>query len=263
MKFRTYRTSEYQLTFDVHLIHNVFKEGKQMPSTQGRPRKYNFDLDYFEEINTPEKAYWLGVLYADGSINSIHTSVTLSSIDKILIRNLKSALGRTSPIKSIPAKGMHKQRFYIHLCSKKMVSDLVKQGCTSRKTFEIKPPSIAPDLVRHFIRGLWDGDGTVLKDGSQASVAGTEDLLKWVRQMLNQSIDLPLRKVRKKPGCYVLDYSGSLVLDRLRTYLYTDATVFLPRKRKRFFTGVVKNPNHKYYERKKLYTNGWKRISIP
>ena len=33
-----------------------------------RPRKWYWDFDYFEYVDTPEKAYWLGFIYADGSL---------------------------------------------------------------------------------------------------------------------------------------------------------------------------------------------------
>jgi len=219
----------------------VVKEGSIMP----RPRKYNFNLSFFKEIDTQEKAYWLGVLFADGNINTSRNRVTLSSIDKEMIWYLKRSLGKTAPIKSLPPNGMHRRRYYLDLCSKEMMDDLIRHGCGPRKTFVILPPVLDPELVRHFIRGLWDGDGTVDKNGKNTSVAGTKSILEWIRDVLHRELGLFLRKIRPRPGCYILDYGGAITMDKLRTYLYKDATIFLPRKRDRFFITKIKNPNYR------------------
>ena len=87
--------------------------------------KYPVNEDYFEDINTKEKAYWLGVLYADGAINK-NNSVRLGMKDKDHIEKFKKAIGAINHKigVTIDKRFTHESEcYYISIKSKKINID--------------------------------------------------------------------------------------------------------------------------------------------
>lgn len=121
--------------------------------------------DYFSEINTNDKAYFLGLLYADGSVREggysfkivVHKKdidVVEKLRDKIFLEKLNDRI----------KGGIEEGDKYIRLSVSdvKMVSDLVRHGCTPNKTFTIRFPNvISKEFYPDFIRGVMDGDGCI------------------------------------------------------------------------------------------------------
>jgi DNA-binding transcriptional regulator WhiA len=119
---------------------------------------------YFSEIDNSQKAYWLGVLFADGNVsrkNSKTGKIFFSSIDKEWIELFKKEINFTGKITKETHKKYKKDIYKISITSKIMFEDLVKLGCTPNKTFTLKFPKLKKELTSHFIRGYFDGDGSV------------------------------------------------------------------------------------------------------
>lgn len=122
--------------------------------------------DYFENIDTKEKAYWLGFLYADGCVNnnSNAISINLKREDEYMLCNFANAIESTNIIshskKIFNGKEFNQSHFSIK--DAKMKADLIKWGCVSNKTYkELEIPNIPDNLIWHFIRGVVDGDGSI------------------------------------------------------------------------------------------------------
>ena len=130
-----------------------------------------YNDDFFEKIDTPLKAYWLGFMYTDGWVTTNNRwGLSLSSKDidhmqrflddmeancKIKVRKRKGKL------KKYPDKEYEECSFMIN--NSKMHNDLVRCGVVRNKTQVLTFPSldILPKHLRsHFIRGLYDGDGS-------------------------------------------------------------------------------------------------------
>lgn len=102
-------------------------------------RIHNYDQNYFDEINTPEKAYFLGLFYADGC-NSEHPStgeisISLQIEDRCVIDKLKEEIKSDYPllIRKDPNSNRKDQiRFYVY--GKHIAKALENQGCNKRKT---------------------------------------------------------------------------------------------------------------------------------
>lgn len=142
---------------------------------RGGHNRYKFKLDFFEKW-TPEMAYVLGFLYADGDIEDVRKSsrtqyITFPSVDKDILESIKIAIGSEHKIscrkhhKFISPNGKTYEcaDFYrFRIGSKKMFDDLLKLGLTPRKSLTIKfPKNIPTDCLNHFIRGYFDGDGCI------------------------------------------------------------------------------------------------------
>lgn len=119
--------------------------------------KKQVDDSYFDQINTKEKAYWLGFLYADG-YNDEQASVELAlqEIDKPHIEKFKTAIHSKHRL-SYKTKT---KAYRINIRSRQLCKALTKYGCSNHKSYTMDIPSGIPHmLISHFIRGYFDGDG--------------------------------------------------------------------------------------------------------
>ena len=166
--------------------------------------KYNYNKDYFQIIDSADKAYWLGFLYADGCINrnykneklkSMSLELQLCSDDKHHLEKLNQSLESNVEIHDKISKYKDKEYKSSRLCISctKMCYDLIDKGCTPQKTYTIRMPSfdIVPEYyMRDFIRGYFDGDGCICittmngKPHIETVITGMEDMLKDISSFL-------------------------------------------------------------------------------
>ena len=127
------------------------------------PHKKKIYEDIFEEINTEEKAYWLGFLYADGYVTHDNRwGVELGYEDYNHLQNLLNAFGYNGDLKTRERNGVVSCSFTIN--NKQMTSSLISNGVVPNKTYCLKFPNVdivSQTLLSHFIRGFFDGDGCV------------------------------------------------------------------------------------------------------
>lgn len=129
-------------------------------------RKYNHDENYFENIDSEEKAYWLGFMYADGYITNNSFGFSINSIDINHAIKFNESLQATNPIHEYKGTGYNKDSIMCRtlLTSAKTVNDLIAKGCIRNKTLQLKFPTediVSKSLMHHFIRGYMDGDGSI------------------------------------------------------------------------------------------------------
>lgn len=147
-------------------IENILKKYDQK-SLYKHPRKYNLNENYFNEINSEEKAYFLGLLYADGYNNEDKGAVALQlqEGDVKIIKELVNALNYEGDIGFIrKRKPHHSNKARLSISSITLSKSLAKKGCVQCKSLILKFPTqkIVPNhLLKHFIRGYFDGDGSV------------------------------------------------------------------------------------------------------
>ena len=128
-------------------------------------RIYNFNQNFLSELNSPEKAYFLGLLYSDGCIHknkdweSYNIMFGQSEINKDIVYKINNLLDSNYPI-TTTLKGS-KLFYRIDLKSKQMFEDLQRLGVEPNKSLTCTFPDINEELLPHFIRGLFDGDGCV------------------------------------------------------------------------------------------------------
>jgi hypothetical protein len=151
-------------------ICRVLKENgvELRPSTQNK-RKYKINEDFFETIDTEEKAYFLGLLYADGNLSQGGTGIKILLHEKDIdilekFSNIIYGFMKYRESEATLEDGSISRYITINIYSQKMHEDLCKLGCVPAKTFKIRLPTnnMVPDhLMHHFIRGHFDGDGCI------------------------------------------------------------------------------------------------------
>lgn len=202
-------------------------------------RTLKLNENYFDEIDTEHKAYWLGFIMADGCMDKTCTKLTLniSKNDEHILNVFKKDINSSATIKYSENNGFIYSR--ILLCSLKMCKSLIYHGITPRKTGrEILPDTIPEELIRHFIRGYMDGDGSVVtyekcNSAIRLDFASTSyNIFYSIHEHLikNNIIDSKIIiKQELKSKCRHLNYH-SLNAVKVLDYLYKDSTIYLERK---------------------------------
>lgn len=232
-----YRLRKYERIFDKKII---LRKGKHL-SRPGN-KKYSFDEKYFEKINTPEKAYILGFLYADGCNDKKQNRVTIQvgEKDKKILYFVKKQTSYSGPIKfqKIENKN-HQNRVILCFGSKNLCSILEKQGVVPPpKDFSIEFPSkkiMNEKLLKYFVLGFFDGDGSAfIKNGKPVasfSCASYNFIIKLKEFLLKKNISSSLYK-NKKRNSYELTIYSKMNIKNFTKLLYRKNLFCLKRKKK-------------------------------
>lgn len=211
-------------------------------------RKYNVNDDYFENIDTDEKAYWLGFMYADGWVitNQDKLGITIAEVDREHLVKFKKAVQSESEIKTYVQKsGYANGEKYVRILitSKKMKADLVAHGVTEKKTDIITfPKHLDKNLYSSFIRGYYDGDGCLTYGGTQVNgkkkfnikIVGTDDMLININKIFDTKVKLIKRHPERDTNNYTITICGNVQVRRIMDYMYKDCTVCLDRKYEKY-----------------------------
>jgi len=134
----------------------------------GYTRKYEIDEDWLNEIDSPEKAVFLGLFFADGcnvSENS-RCELFLQEKDKQYLDQLNSFFTNKPLTKRFSSKYSKntKDQFGIQIFSQKWTDNLSRYGAVPNKTFLIRDVKNLPHKYeKYFIRGLFEGDGCLYR----------------------------------------------------------------------------------------------------
>lgn len=205
-------------------------------------QKYTYNVEFFSDINSEEKAYWLGFLYADGYVQSkgkVHTlQIALKNTDTTHLHKLKKVLCPDNILseKIIRRKDKEYKAVKLTITNKIIVEQLILLGCVNSKSKIIRFPTLAPELLRHFIRGYFDGDGAIGKYDNKlvwSVCSGSEDFIKTLQKTLQSSIvgytEVSIKK-DKRGEVYCIQKGGNPSVSAILKYLYADSTVWLDRK---------------------------------
>ena len=205
------------------------------------PIKYQADFAFFDVIDSDAKAYWLGFIAADGTITRGQFSISLGMKDADHLFRLKAAMQADHPVKfySYPAKQHAFARFLIS--SKPLTAALDRLGITPNKTFTLCLPPIDRKLINAFVRGYFDGDGSICNrvvssrhTQSNVSILGTQSILSSIKdEMTLNFIKSYISPEFRSKRIFVLSIGANNSVMRFRNWIYNEATVFLPRKKER------------------------------
>ena len=207
----------------------------------GNTTPISFDNTAFNRINTEEKAYWLGFLYADGAVSSKDNGLELSLqlLDAEHLNKFKMFLKSSSSIRLDFKIG----RCRFHVSNKQFKEDLIKCGCTPRKSLTLKFPTkeILPEnLYPAFIRGYFDGDGClshVYSDTKKqrftvsASFVGTKEFCKSLEEILSkENIHFSWHHDKRNNDNVWSIKCNKTCSVKLLNYIYDKANIYLERK---------------------------------
>lgn len=215
-----------------------FYEPKENAKRVFSYKKLGVNESYFSKIDTQAKAYWLGLLMADGWIVTETDvpkgfAIALNKRDKKILDLFARDLGCSDAVKDIHRADLHQ----IKITSSLMAKDLIKHGIVPRKSFVAVFPNIQVELYSDFIRGYFDGDGHVsLRNGSLSAqfTSASQKLLQQLQSKL-EAVGISSR-IHKDRNSYVLRLYGKNA-KKLGYYMYSSDNVeySFSRKREKFF----------------------------
>jgi intein-encoded DNA endonuclease-like protein len=200
-------------------------------------KKHTVNENFFDEFNE-ESSYVLGLIFADGNINwnpkkSYQAlTITASEKDRIHLEKIREILSSTKPLLYSPKT----KSYRLIVNSKKICQRLMQLGVIPRKSLIVKFPNIPKEYIKHFIRGVIDGDGNVRYVKRKKSpyfeitiASGSKEFCEGLINSIKESLDINANIRRAGNNTYIIQYSCSRGI-KLAKFIYSDATIFLERK---------------------------------
>lgn len=211
---------------------------------------YHCDYDFFHCIDTEEKAYWLGFLTADGwasknsKTNSGVVGLELQHSDIDHLKKFNKSLHGNYQIIDVwkpcgvigrdPNKKSHMAM--LRIFSTTMCNDLEQYGFLDDKTKNIKMPDLQRELIPHYLRGFFDGDGCfgyTKKSFGVSFLSASSVLIESIKTILdNENITSSIVYFQSEYGtnmCRLYVYRKQDKI-KLLDYMYSNANIYLDRK---------------------------------
>lgn len=208
--------------------------------------KYTLNEHWLDEIDCQEKAYFLGFFYADGnteglSKNSYSIRIKLQIKDKYILEKFAKLFNSNRPLeyneKYDERWKILKKTYSLRLGNKHLWNRMNELGCPPNKTLIIKFPNfISKELMSHFIRGYFDGDGSiVLRDNGNLAnirICGTESMIKGIYQQVKENINVDGIYYADKTGkqMWLYDIANQRDIKNFCDWVYQDSKIHLIRK---------------------------------
>ena len=197
-------------------------------------KQYELNEDIFQTIDSPEKAYWLGFIVADGGIDQSQSGkleIGLHIKDKKHLEKFQRFLQSNLPIAEYPNR--KSPRALIRVCRKKFVRSLVQYGIVPNKSKSIQFPNISKTWYSDFIRGVFDGDGYMATTEFRI-YSGTKNFLQQIQKVLMDACNINKTKIlhtgNKHYCTYSIKYGGRNVVKSIVDFLLQHPGPLLERK---------------------------------
>lgn len=226
-------------------------------------KRKKFNEDYFEVIDTPEKAYFLGFIFADGCLIDnpkeyrYKLAIKIHNKDEDILERFISLLDSEVEV----WRSKNRDISEVGFSSKKMINDLKNIGIHQNKTYTIEYPKIDEKLERHFLRGYFDGDGCIRinedkrdqsKRGDLRIVGGSVKFIETLNERMGKLFGVNVNKLYgpKNKQYKFVGWAGMSDIEQIYNGFYSDTDLFLVRK-KIIFDEVISIIREKYKYRKK------------
>lgn len=194
---------------------------------------------------TPAMAWVLGVICTDGCLHKTPGtvgSIIIAQKEPELLGKVLELMKSNAKMAFRPKRGIAGALYETRIINAEIYADLQRLGLTPAKSLTLQFPDMPLDCVRHFIRGCWDGDGSVyLERGEKpcaSYVSGSKD---FIERLVGHLVNLGLpdrtihKNVRGKNPSYYFRYTGGQCT-KLYHILYDDVapSIYLSRKHDAF-----------------------------
>ena len=219
-------------------------EGVTIRGQRDASTKYTFNFNYFNQIDTPNKAYILGFLYADGcnyvekNSGQYRVQLQLKQDDNQILEDIKREIEYTGPIYYNERVIDGVRRKYATLCiaNKQLSQKISEFGVVPSKTYITEYPEwMDVCLLPHFLRGLFDGDGCINNIG-HVSISGTYSLMSRIAELVKlcKGLEFSLYAIGNAGNTYTINLCTKAYAAEFLGWIYNGADLKLNRKYKRY-----------------------------
>lgn len=167
-------------------------------------------------------------MYADGCVHSNNNEISITLKDKEHLEKFQQALECFNHHIGVTKDNRFSKEsiiYHISLKDKQLHDDLIKWGCIPQKSLKLDTlPLINDNLVSHFIRGYFDGDGSLhyvkATKSFRVSFTGTEKFLNNIKKVLNKDNLKLILQENKIPQLQIM---GNKQVKDVLNYLYKDS----------------------------------------
>lgn len=212
------------------------------------------NIHYFEKW-TPNMAYTLGFIFADGTVNRSGTTlaIAIKATDKPVLDAIRGDMNLTREItvrieKPDPRCKVNNPKAWLHVGSTYLVKTLADlHGLYPNKSHRDDPmPNVPEEFLPHFARGYIDGDGCISRYGQcpkgrwAVSMVGQTLFITQLRDRICAATGLPARAIVRGKGCVTTQWQTARYIERLATWLYPPGDyILMERKRDKFLAALT------------------------
>lgn len=225
-----------QLNVSAESIRRVLKRN----GIERRHSLYSVNDHYFDIIDTQDKAYFIGLLWADGcnDVDKNLITITLQERDKHILDSFNDIIENTRPLYFVnkSAKNPNWSDCYaLTIISEHMSNVLESYGMVRAKSLVLEFPHwLDKSLLPHFFRGYMDGDGHIRHSGTGygAEFVGTDWFCENAQRILQKELGISSHLSKPNPlkNTTLLKISTKKDSKIFLDYIYNDANLFLKRK---------------------------------
>ena len=208
--------------------------------------KYSFNEHWLDEMDSQEKWYFLGFMYADGNVDTkkgnYRARIKLKADDseKELLEKFNELLNSDRELyyeeHFNKTYGKIEKTYTFSLGNKYFIEKLIELGCVPNKTLILEfPENIPSEYVHHFIRGYFDGDGNIQLryEGKVGDVRilGTRSILEGIKREAEKQANVitSIKEYSNRKVC-ALDIDGQSNIRDFLVWIYKDSNIYLSRK---------------------------------
>jgi intein/homing endonuclease len=223
--------------------HTLKRAGIKLRSAAHERRKHFFNFNYFKKINNEEKAYFLGLMCADGTISADKNNaiISLQECDRDILDKFAKSINYKEKLSYIKREKPRKNMYRLNLGSKDLVKGLESNGCIYKKSKKLIFPNqgqVPLKFMSHFIRGYFDGDGCVAQYENSliATFTSTKAFILGLKKYFKKigfTFGYYNEKANAK-GTYCLFFRGNISAYKILEHMYKNANVFMLRKKRKY-----------------------------
>lgn len=196
-----------------------------------------FNRDVFMSIDNEASAYWLGFILADGSIFRNELRLKLGKRDKVHLEkycnflNLSTDGIKEDTVEHSSYKNGPVTCYKVTVSDKHLIERLKGYNILPKKSmYEVPFKEINSSLLRHYIRGIFDGDGCIQASFTKVNLVGSYEVVSWVNEVFVKNLGVKAAKIVQKGKIYSITYYNKVDKQKILEWIYKDSTVYLDRK---------------------------------
>lgn len=193
--------------------------------------------DFFKTMS-PDLAYILGLWITDGCAYE-RGSYSIGLKDKEVIEWVASKIGYKNKIWEITEKLNGSKRYFIQFTNQIAKQTFDQYGVVPNKSLITKMPTLPKEFIPHFVRGVFEGDGSIGKykySYAFSIVSASEEFIVGIKNIIESEIggDRTIKFDKRGNGLYSYNIYGKDTLNRLGEWLYPAGVFGMERKQRKF-----------------------------